>query len=668
MAEWNRTLTSGLVVGNASISASVSAEGNLFSQIIWNPPFFTEGENGLQNAGSARFVFTLDGKSYADTALAWTVTACDYPMYRAEAVFPNGVRLGVLAFAPLAAGDTEPMFMPAVLTEFQLTGSNSACAVQIAFEWDTALPAELPPKLHEEDRFGWAEWGTLFSGFSGKDICTGQAPVSLSAVLALPPERTCTLQHWFGCYPAEHRWRIHAETTAALNKKIFRSFSELKKHTELWTAALPRVGDPQIDRYTRWYTQAAVLLTKSDYTGRVITMGYKELNQRDSFWTSYLHLVFWPELEQAMLRESCFWQREDGKIPTTILPRYERERDIDINEYFCLRIARYFHYHRDWCFLRECWPHFTRAVEFLLSMDRDGDGLPEQAPPEDPLCFWADWKDVKGITGRKLAPHFSLLWLAVLHEGIRLADALQDRETAALYGALYEKAAASINRPAEDGGLWKEDHYTEQWYDGRSIPCVLLDQTVGMAFRQVSPEKADAIWSRLSRGETPAGIPETYPFRTEMEYAPGNYHNGGIWPFLTFCDCLGRYRYGNWRDAERLIRSIGYYDLELPGNWGPNEYLNGVTLENSGYHIQGWSAALFGTITHGAYQFEWHSDTTAEITVRFADRDFSTQLVLPQPIGTITLERRDHTLYADLPENCPVHLILRDCTEPELTE
>ena len=159
--------------------------------------------------------------------------------------------------------------------------------------------------------------------------------------------------------------------------------------------SLPQVGDEQILRYTRWYSQAAVMLTKSDVTGRVITMGYHELNQRDSFCTSFVHLSFWPKLEQAMLRESCLWQREDGKLPTTILPKYERETDVDINEYFCLRIARYFHWHRDLPFLRECWPHFCRSVEFLLTLDRDGDGLPEQAPPENPLCFWADWKDVK---------------------------------------------------------------------------------------------------------------------------------------------------------------------------------------------------------------------------------------------------------------------------------
>ena len=265
------------------------------------------------------------------------------------------------------------------------------------------------------------------------------------------------------------------------------------------------MGDEQILRYTRWYSQAAVMLTKSDVTGRVITMGYHELNQRDSFWTSFVHLSFWPKLEQAMLRESCLWQKGGRKLPTTILPKYERETDVDINEYFCLRIARYFHWHRDLPFLRECWPHFCRSVEFLLTLDRDGDGLPEQAPPENPLCFWADWKDVKGIVGRKLAPHFVLLWLAVLQEGILLSQALESEKSEAWFRELFQRAKAQTELPVQEGGLWQGDHYTELWYDGRKfLPC-----------SRIRPWAWPLAWWRKS-GQVPFGRPS--PGRTRAEF------------------------------------------------------------------------------------------------------------------------------------------------------
>lgn len=72
----------------------------------------------------------------------------------------------------------------------------------------------------------------------------------------------------------------------------------------------------------------------------MITMGYHELNQRDSFWTSFLHLVLYPGLERRMIEISIANQTADGKIPTTLLLVIERKYDVDINEYFCLRIAR----------------------------------------------------------------------------------------------------------------------------------------------------------------------------------------------------------------------------------------------------------------------------------------------------------------------------------------
>lgn len=652
----------GIVLGNASLSASVSPQGGLFQRIVWNPPCFEDGKNGLQEAGRSAFIFTVDGISIFDSELEWQITEKDYPRYCARTTLPGGTSLEVCSFAPIAVGDPEPIFLPAILTTLRFMGGSRPQHITAQFVWDTDLASGenlTGSPLRQEGGTAWIESGARFAAFAGGQTPEAAVfPMQLRVSIHMEPGSVQDLRHWFGCFPTEHRWRIHADTTTALNLEIARSFSRFESQTEEWICSLPRIGNPVIDRYLRWYSQAAVLLTKSDITGRVITMGYCELNQRDSFWTSYVHLSFWPTLEQAMLRESCLWQRQDGKIPTTILPKYERKTDIDINEYFCLRIARYFDYYRDWHFLRECWPHFTKAVDFLFLLDRDGDGVPEQAPPDDPMCFWADWKDVRGITGRKLAPHFALLWLAVLQTGIKLAHFLKDRQIESRYHQAYQQAAETINRPVEDGGLWSGDHYTEQWYDGRNVPQVLQDQTVGLAFGVVSRERAASIYRALACGETAAGIPETYPFREEMEYPPGDYHNGGIWPYLTFCDCLGRYRYGNWQDAERLIQNIGKYDLELPGDWAPNEYLNGITLKNCGFEIQGWSAALFGAVTHGAFAMHWESDTVLQIQINFPERDFSTRLILPAPLGKIMIGRKDGVLFSSVPDNSPVRLIL----------
>lgn len=93
-----------------------------------------------------------------------------------------------------------------------------------------------------------------------------------------------------------------------------------------------------------------------DKKGELVTMGYRELNQRDSYWTSWLHLVFYKDLERKMIEESIEWQQPSGKIPTTILPLIEREDDLDINAFFILRIARFYRYYHNKQDLINYWP------------------------------------------------------------------------------------------------------------------------------------------------------------------------------------------------------------------------------------------------------------------------------------------------------------------------
>ena len=115
-------------------------------------------------------------------------------------------------------------------------------------------------------------------------------------------------------------------------------WSAFKDKTTAFGLAIPKTGDKELDTYVRWYMIPGVSLTKWTKKGDLVTMGYRELNQRDSYWTSWLHLVFYKDLERKMIEESIEWQQPSGKIPTTILPLIEREDDLDINAFFILII------------------------------------------------------------------------------------------------------------------------------------------------------------------------------------------------------------------------------------------------------------------------------------------------------------------------------------------
>ena len=646
----------GLVVGNSTMSAAVTPSGRLYGRILYNPPHF-HSNNTIREAGQAGFSFTIDGEEKLDSSLNWNVTEHTYPRYTAEAPLTDEVNISVYAAAPISVRDIEPMFAPYLMTSFTLENSGKdAKEIKIYHEWQTTEEGV-------RDSFGrYGECNSargitlvnmrdVFVAAAGADSAEGdntrEGMVYITANVTVPAGEKKVVTFFTGVYEDCHRFRMKYDNALLICADAAANLDGIKDDLDDYINALPKVGDEKIDLYTRWYSSAAIILTKSAISGEVITMGYSELNQRDSFWTSYIHVSLWPSLERDIMRTSQRWMRPDGKIPTTVLPRIERDYDIDINEYFCLRIARYFRYHRDYTFLEEMWDSYVKAADFLLTFDRDGDGLPEQAPPDNPMSFWGDWKDVTFVQGRKLAPHFDLLWLAVLKEGVYLAEIMDDDATKERYSALYEKAYANLNRDFEDGGLWDKDHYTEVWYDGRHLDCVLIDQTAGIIYDVVPSERVELIYKALEPNENEFGIRETFPYRTyeaDRLNDPGDYHNGGIWPYLMFCDVMGRYMTGHAEKAEALIRKIGYSDLEMLGDYTPGEYLDGNTGEGKGKQLQGWAAALVGSLTHGAFGITYVSDKEICIDVRFKGRDFSTDLLLPRNFGRVTLARENGVL------------------------
>jgi glycogen debranching enzyme len=426
-----------------------------------------------------------------------------------------------------------------------------------------------------------------------------------------------------------------AVTAEALAAELTSNEASLRDQLHAFEASLPRTGDSKIDEYLHWYASAAILLTKGDRDGHVLTMGYRELNQRDSFWASGIHLVFWRDLERAMLLETVRGQAPTGRIPSTLLPLIDRGDEIDSTEYFILRAARYYSWYRDEALRKQVWPAMQKALDYLASRDSEHVGVPMQ------LSFWADWKDVNGETGRRYAPHFALLWLASLRAGSEWALLAKDSVAARRYETFAKRASAFINRPYGQGGLWDGHSYVDRWSDGRSPSYVLQDQVVGAYFNVIAVERLNLLYRQLRANETPWGVREKFPYQSDwtegMGGMPGNYHNGGIWPYLNFVDATGRYLHGHSVDAERIIHEIGEADLDAQGDNKPSEYLNGDTGTNRGFPIQSWDAELFSTIYFGAFGLERTSASNIDVHVHIPpSRDFSTELVLPACTGTLS--------------------------------
>jgi hypothetical protein len=313
----------------------------------------------------------------------------------------------------------------------------------------------------------------------------------------------------------------------------------------------------------------AFTLTRVIRTGEILTMGYCELNQRDSFWTSFVHLVLFRDAEQKMIQESCDAQEPSGKIPTTILPLIERDWDIDITAYFVLRICRHFHYYRETMFARRWFPCARRAVSYLASL-RDQHNVPFARD------FWADWKDVRGLSGRLYGPHFVLIVKAAVKEFNWLARNLGEQEF-----------QVTINTESLWNGAFFEDVMRDGSRDGRFHQ----DQMLAGLWNVCDPEQYETMFGTALSHENSFGLPETQPFYpNSFGYPEGQYHNGGIWPWLSFADAAGRIARG-YRDCGRkLLLKVAEADIRTFGDCCVNEYLDGKTGQGGGNEIQGWNA------------------------------------------------------------------------------
>lgn len=601
----------GFPIGNFGIAGEVSPDGRMLPRVMYNPPVLGPW---LQELGSGGFSFSCDGVCVRDGDFADARVNRLYPEARVELRDPrmDGLAIRVSFLTPIKALDAFVCSIPAICADIELVNSmDRQREVAVGFDFRRALA-------------GGPDTMLCFDGAASVDGTDDR--LAVRADLILPALGSVRLRFVLICHDPNGYYAVRCSTIGELAQWVLVNWDRLEADRAELIGLLPRTHDEQVNTYLRWYLSAGVLLTRIT-RDHVLTLGYTELNQRDSYWTSWPHLVLWPDLELRMIEESSEHQRPDGKIPTTILPTIEREDDIDINCYFSLRIARYYEWTRDIGFLKRLWPAFRRSLAYLKGMDRDSDGLVDQG------SFWGDWKDVIGVEGRKAAPHFEFLWLAVIKYANEFAQILNDSAAIDEYSSLYESARKAVNGHLTDGGLWNGRFYTTRWYDGREDDHCQQDQCVGPLYGVVPEERVASVYCSIDKGMTDWGIRDTWPYRHPFNNVGGDYHNGGVWVFLNFADALSRFVSGHPSNAWEIIKRVGHWDLEKWGDFMPAEYLDGNTGANAGKPIQGWDACLFGTVLFGILGVRVLESNKVEVMPRILHtQNYETPLALPSGV------------------------------------
>ena len=615
----------GYPVANFAVTANVSADGDLFGRILHN-----RGTLGswLTDLGALRLSLVKGGTIYPLSSYAQRDVCRAFPFVTADLSGHEAIRSDIHyeVWAPLGLNDLDITALPVLQLELTFTNPSDEPET-LTLRWRPDSLGKSPSHWRDYSaadllqgqwgaQDGLASWPpvpsrTAEDAESAQNVAaddravpsavSSAAPIAVSTAqpsslpIVVPAGRSVTLRYALAFHDDRQYAAQRFPDAGAIRRYAFDHWTELKQATQAFEAKIPRTGDAELDDYLRWYMVPGVALTKCTAKGQVVTLGYCELNQRDSYWASWLHLVLMPTAERRMIEESIAGMRPHGKVPTCLLPRIDRKDDIDINAFFLLRFYRYYKYHGDDAFLKEHWAALQIAADWLLSRDLEGIGLPVQT------STWADWKDVSGVEGRKYSPYAALVYIAAMRRMSRMAEALGDTEAQERYGEAAGKAFRRINLPRGKGGLWNGRYYCQLWKDGRTDDRLLQDQTVGILLGVVPPGRARSIIRALNRtNRTPWGICETFPYYdADFGYAPATYHNGGVWPWLSFADDWARITLGRRQEAIGLVKTVARADLVDSGDWAANEHINSLTGENLGFQLQGWNAGLFGLVWFG---------------------------------------------------------------------
>ncbi|MBR4933199.1 MAG: hypothetical protein IKZ03_01960, partial [Clostridia bacterium] len=286
--EFTKEAKRGLVIGNSTMSAAVTPGGRMYGRIVYNPPYFEAGNNSLREAGECGFAFDVDGAVKADCELNWNARDNAYPRYMADAAVTDDVDVSVLAYSPLSANNYELIFTPCTVTEYTFKNS-SACdkTVKVTLEWH-------PTRDALRNSFGKAgevkqiaeghyiiESGDAFISAFGCAAGTGATcecgSITLTASVNVPAKSEAATVFLLGIFESNHRFKMKMDAASDVCKYVQSAYDEIRDEITDFVSIIPSIGDEKIYLYTRWYMQAAILLTKSAVTGEVMTMGYTEL-------------------------------------------------------------------------------------------------------------------------------------------------------------------------------------------------------------------------------------------------------------------------------------------------------------------------------------------------------------------------------------------------------
>jgi uncharacterized protein (DUF608 family) len=228
-------------------------------------------------------------------------------------------------------------------------------------------------------------------------------------------------------------------------------------HRDFFASSAPGFVLDQINAHLNTFLTSAWLTKAGDFgiqEGMTDDRNWGPLATIDvSMYGAIPIAALFPELDLAMMRAHARLQHADGEVGHGIDRNFAKtdtheavHSRLDLPSQFVLLALHGYFWTGDVGYLREVWPHVTRALDYVLrERDANGDLLPDMAGS---MCSYDNFP----MFGA--ASFVASLWLAALAHAVTAARALGDEPAAQRYAGILEKA-----RGVFDEKLWKKNYY-----------------------------------------------------------------------------------------------------------------------------------------------------------------------------------------------------------------